>query len=774
MHRWSWIAVFSLLLTPACGGDDGSTSGNGGSGGDGGSAGDGGSSAGGSGGDGGSAGSSVGGDGGSGADGGTSSGGSSSGGTANGGSSGMGGSATGGSGTGGSATGGTSTGGSATGGSSTGGSATGGSGTGGSATGGTGGMAGTGGSAGSSGSGGSGGSNPGTSCTAGARRCNGSGVEVCNSSGSAWLHVESCAQSCSAGLCTGACTPNTLRCNANQVQQCNSGGSGYTTIETCSSFCDVPSATCAVAALEITGNEDFDGTLVVDGALVVRSGATLNSPSGDLTIIADQIVVENGGTIAVAPTGSESAGAGGVGAYSDSCSYRYPGGGGGGYGSNGATSYSSNSTCGGRLGAAHGQSQDGFVTAGSRGGAGTNNPGSGGYGGGVLRLVAPTITIAGTLSATGQNGAPASSSNWGGGGGGSGGGILIAADNLTVSGSVNVSGGTGGAKSSSTYSYAGGNGGNGRVKRLYGVTNTISGSTSGATLTTGILPPLTLTSASHPQPARIYNDDFPEAYVTWNRPFPSALGYYELTNTTATTVPSPSNANFLDTESITLPRSEFVAGTNYFHLASIDGNSAVSTVQSWFQIQVNTTPPSMASSSHPSQTTWSGNATAFYSWTFPVADSNLVGAYWVRDVYADTVPTSADNFLPVANKQLIQSNLPDGIHFFHVVSVDTQGYLTKQAGHYQVRIGADPGAGVLLGQVVDDQSQPVSGASVQINRGLASQTTNGTGNYNFNAAIAGTGWEVRVRKAGYQDAVATVNVSDGGSTTRNFVLVPLP
>ncbi|MEZ4234244.1 MAG: hypothetical protein R3B89_34030 [Polyangiaceae bacterium] len=55
----------------------------------------------------------------------------------------------------------------------------------------------------------------------------------------------------------------------------------------------MPSATCAVAALEITGNEDFDGTLVVDGALVVRPGATLNSPSGDLTIIADQIVVEN-------------------------------------------------------------------------------------------------------------------------------------------------------------------------------------------------------------------------------------------------------------------------------------------------------------------------------------------------------------------------------------------------------------------------------------------------------------------------------------------------
>ncbi|MEZ4373677.1 MAG: hypothetical protein R3B07_22845 [Polyangiaceae bacterium] len=53
----------------------------------------------------------------------------------------------------------------------------------------------------------------------------------------------------------------------------------------------------------------------------------------------------------------------------------------------------------------------------------------------------------------------------------------------------------------------------------------------------------------------------------------------------------------------------------------------------------------------------------------------------VEDVYADTVPTSADNFLPVGNKQLIQSNLSAGIHFFHVVSVDTQG--CQPAGHYR-------------------------------------------------------------------------------------------
>ncbi len=535
----------------------------------------------------------------------------------------------------------------------------------------------------------------------------------------------------------------------------------------------MPTAQCAVAALEVTGNQDYDGTLVVDGALVVRSGATLNSPTGDLTIIADQIVVENGGSIAVAATGSETAGQGGDGNYNySSCgNYRY-GGGGGGYGTNGS---GATGVCGGTRGLAHGQTQDGFVSSGSSGGDGYAHSLSGGAGGGVLRLIAPTITIAGQLSANGQDGAPVvGGSSWGGGGGGSGGGILLAANALTMSGSISAAGGTGGLKGSYSYSVSGGNGGSGRVKLLYGASSSITGSVSGAVTTQDLLPPLTITSSSHPRSDLIYNDDFAQAYVTWNRAFPSLLGYYQLTNTTVTTVPVPATSNFLDTESMTVDRTSLSAGSNYFHLVAIDGTSAYSKVQSWFRIQVNTTPPSMSSSSHSNQTAWSGNDDVFYSWTFPIADVNLVGAYWVRDVFADTVPTKADNFLPVSSKQLIQANLPSGVHFLHVVSVDSQGYLTKQAGHYQVRIGSDPGAGVLLGQVIDDQSKPVVGATVEINRGLASQPTNGTGNYSFNSAIAGTGWEIRVRKAGYLDAVASANITASGSTTRNFQLVPVP
>ena len=50
-------------------------------------------------------------------------------------------------------------------------------------------------------------------CTPGTYRCGTSNaVEICNSSGTAWLYSATCTVSCTAGLCTGACTPGAKRC----------------------------------------------------------------------------------------------------------------------------------------------------------------------------------------------------------------------------------------------------------------------------------------------------------------------------------------------------------------------------------------------------------------------------------------------------------------------------------------------------------------------------------------------------------------------------------
>lgn len=593
-------------------------------------------------------------------------------------------------------------------------------------------------------------------CTPGAYRCNGLATEVCNSSGTAYLTTSTCAVSCTAGLCTGACTPGAKRCNAATVETCNGAGTAWTVTDTCASGCDGATSQCALATLTIAANTDMNGVVVVNGPVIVRSGATLSSPSGDLTIRATSITVELGGTIAVAPVGMTPEGSGtGTPAGSGYGGY------GGGYGTQGGSPmYASGSS----PGPAFGSALDSVVAQGGQGGLGYNST-PGGKGGGVIRLLADTIMIAGTVTA---NGAPGNTAQ-GSSGGGSGGGILIAAPELTISGSVSATGGLGGGGS-----YMGGTGGLGRVK-LLGATRNITGTVNGQR-TDGLLPPLQITSSTHPDQSLIYNDDFPAVALTWSRAFPSRQGYYFLANTSPNTVPTPANGTFAASELASIDRSRLVNGANYFHVSSVDATSAVGTVETPFRIRVNTTAPTITSSSHASQTTWSANRDVFYAWTLPVADANVRGVYYILDRYGDTVPTTATGtFLPVAQKQLLRSALDTGIWGFHVVSIDTRGYLTKAAAHYQVRLGTDPGNGAVLGRVVGPGAANVSGATVRLNRGLfPDRTTIADGSYNFGTIPLGT-WEITVSKAGFVTQTKTVTITTGAPNgTVDFTLAAAP
>ena len=598
------------------------------------------------------------------------------------------------------------------------------------------------------------------SCTPGAPRCNANAVEICNSSGTAYLHAQTCASACASGLCVGACTPGTKRCNAGAAETCNAAGTAWEGSQACSAGCDAASGTCALASLDVTSSTSLDGEIVVNGPVFVRSGATLTSPTGNLTIRATSITVELNASIAAAPTGENAQGAGG--AYT----YTTCGGAGGGYGTIGG--YASYCGTTGR-GPAFGSATDAIVEQGAKGG---NSPSGalGGKGGGVLRLVAGTITIAGQVTANGNAGA-ASSGTSGGGGGGSGGGILIAANTLTVSGTVSAAGGSGGVNSSNA-SYSGAVGGNGRIKLLRGISATVTGPVIG-TVTEGLLPPLRITSSTHPDPNLIYNDDFSVIGLAWDRAFPSTQGYYHRTTTTQHQPPTPATGAFIASELLALDRTAVVAGANYFHIVPVDATSAVGTIENKLRLQINTTPPTVSSSSHPSETAWSANPNAFFSWTLPTADANHKGYYYVLDHYGDTVPPTTGPLLPVTQKQILLSNLTPGIWQFHVVSIDQRGYRTRAADHYQIRIGADPGVGTLLGTISAGGS-PLQGAKVRINRSLIGpdQTSLANGAYNFGGAVPAGTWEVSVEKAGYQTQTMTVTVAAGGSTTANFALVP--
>lgn len=611
-------------------------------------------------------------------------------------------------------------------------------------------------------------------CTAGAYRCNGNAVETCNSSGTAWLFVSTCAVGCSMGLCTGSCTPGATRCNGSAVETCNGAGTAWAMSESCAStFCS--RGACAHDGLDVTSNRSMAGEVVVRGPFTVRSGVTLTA-TGPLTIRADSIVVEDGGSIAASPTGENPAGAGGNGVYFSSCGC-YTGGGGGGHATVGGASRTT-----GNRGPAFGSVNDSDVQVGSAGGDGyrsspsSTNVGRGGRGGGMIRLIAGQIRIAGQVTADGAPGQNAGGAITYAGGGGSGGGILIAADDLEISGSVSARGGAGGTGSSTTL---GGAGADGRVRIFHGATVSETGTISGS-VTRSLMPPLEIGSSTHPDQDLYYNDGFELVAMSWGRPYAPLTGYYWLTHT-AERVPTPANATFVASELVAVPHELLgtaAVTTNRFQIVSVNPMAAVGTALTSFQVRVNRTPPTLTSASHPSSTTWSANRNVFMSWNTPNGPDNYRGVYYVFDQRGDTMPDATSSFVPINQLQVLLSDVADGVWAFHVVSVDTQGRRTRNAGHYRVRIGTNPGAGNVLGQIVGAGGSAIVGAQVSVNGGLFPETannwvaTNASGNYNISSIPVGD-WELTVRAPGYLPASRAFNLAaDGGSTTVNVTLTP--
>jgi hypothetical protein len=557
----------------------------------------------------------------------------------------------------------------------------------------------------------------------------------------------------------GPCMPEALRCNGNTIEQCNANGTNWVPQQACQFGC--LDGQCALNGLDVPSDTQMDGIVVVKGVVHVHDGATLSSPSGNLTIIADEIDVDMGGSIAVAPTGTTAQGQGTNGITNSSSEYDGIGGGYGTFG-NGWTSSSQ-----------WGSTSDSDVQPGSPGGKPApfvGNSTVNAQGGGVLRLLATKITIAGTLAANGSPG-PLGTNCDGGGGGGSGGGILVSGDNVTVSGSITAAGGVGGHQSNCS-GFAN-DGGQGRVKILFGTAHAVTGSIIGVQ-STGLAPPYPIASDTHSDTTQTYNDNFTALDASWPKPFGTVMGYYVKVDTTQTTIPSPANAMFVAAAPTGMPQgTSFMAnalmpGTNYVHVVSIDAMSNVGTIQTTFPVKINTSAPSVSSSSHPSSTMFSTNVNPFFQWSYPQGDAMVSNAYYVFDNFGLTIPTTSDGKLPATQKQLLQSNVANGVWVLHVVAADSAGRLTKLAGHYRVSIGPDPGNGGVNGHVVNG-AQPVAGATVTVNRGLYSATTDASGNYSITGVTAGT-WEISVTTSTMQHAAKTATIPAGTSTTVDLTL----
>ena len=584
-------------------------------------------------------------------------------------------------------------------------------------------------------------------CTPHTFRCGPSGdVEVCNNAGTAWAYVSTCNVGCNAGACTDpTCQAGTKRCHGETVETCNAAGNGWDVGETCTTFC--ASGQCALDGLNVNTNSNYDGELIIAGDLVVTGNSTLTSSQGDLTIIADNIRVDAGAAIAAAPTGIDTRGAG--------CSLPY-------YPYSVEPANYGQQPVGYML-AAWGGEQDAAVDRGAIGGAasyyGCQIPASvttaPTHGGGRIRLIAKhDVTIAGSLLASGENAKVNDPV------GGSGGGIQIAGDTIEITGSISTAGGTRGGTVS----------GNGRVRLLYGATLTNTGTIIG-TLTQGRRPPIDVTSPSQPNQTLVYNDNFTTLSIAHERAFDTAQGYLHTIDTLEHNPPQPAQGVFTSVESFDVDASKFVAGNNWVHIASIDSNSAPGTVESRYKVTINTPAPTAASTSHISPTTWYDNPNPYFSWTNPQSldDANFKRVHYVLDHFGDTIPTLSDTSLVTSQKQLLVSNLAAGIWVLHVITEDTMGHLTKKAAHVVVRVGTDPGTGSVFGSVFDENNHPVSGATVRVNRGLFTATTNAQGSYTISGVSAGA-WEISVVYVDHNATAQQLTVTTGQMSSANFTL----
>jgi hypothetical protein len=255
-----------------------------------------------------------------------------------------------------------------------------------------------------------------------------------------------------------------------------------------------PPSSSLPPAPTIAVDTELCGVKAYSGTFVVKSGSTLGCSSGLIDIDADDVIVEQGGSIVVAPTSTRDGGENARPCFMNGTPY-YSGASGGGYGgigfsggsgyAGGSTGAGTCNTCNGPVGGnVFGSANDMLVEQGSRGGEGCKGGGpscpagnelKGGKGGGVVRIRAKnTIRIDGEVHADGEPGENYGTPFIGGSGmagGGSGGGILLAAPtvDLGTSAVLSTRGGAGrpGWKVScvaQSFESNGGAGGAGRVK----------------------------------------------------------------------------------------------------------------------------------------------------------------------------------------------------------------------------------------------------------------------------------------------------------------------
>jgi hypothetical protein len=391
-----------------------------------------------------------------------------------------------------------------------------------------------------------------------------------------------------------------------------------------------------------------------------------------------------------------------------------------------------------------------------------------------LTLFAPTITveISSFISGTGQSGgtcvAPPDDVFQG---------IRLVANQVTIDGSVQWTGSAcarnGVVIRAGTIDGSGSVTSNARSLLLFGAGGVAPGlMATGATRS--LMPPEVITSSNYPE-GGVYNDDGPPAVFTWSKPATNITGYYYTLGRGSQTPVATST--FVGVEALATTTTPEV-GTTYLDVVSIDNTGTIGTVPHEFVITVSGTPPQLTSPTNPVQGMYSPNPTVVVAWD---GGNPGVGYYRVFDRFPTTRPTpSTGTFEPTTKNppQVLLQNVADGRWYFHMVALDSMGYSTRSAAHYEVAIGVEPDAGTIAGKVTGPNDAGIVGATVVVQRGLYTTTTTAGGVYTFNGQIPAGTYEVVAKDerpdAGppLQASAAMVTVTAAMTTEQNFVLAP--
>jgi hypothetical protein len=210
-----------------------------------------------------------------------------------------------------------------------------------------------------------------------------------------------------------------------------------------------------------------------------------------------------------------------------------------------------------------------------------------------------------------------------------------------------------------------------------------SGISNGATvLVTKLPPPPTISSPTHPDQAKWYNNNNPS--FSWTVSNSSGIiGYSYLLDQNPGTIPDNASEGVQTSTSCT----NVGDGTRYFHVKA-QNSSGLWGYTAHYRINIDTTPPPapvVTSLTHPDQSKWYGNNNPSFSWDCSDI-SGITGYSYLLDRVPATIPDNASEGVQTSTSC---TNVGDGTRYFHVKAQNSSG-LWGYTAHYRINIDTTP------------------------------------------------------------------------------------